>query len=194
MTKNRLLALIKDKNWKAIKDVPLESLIQLLSFQECMFLGYDLFFLNLHNDDFQDFAVRLFFFIRDHFNKEWMTDWKNDVFLGQLCGLTWRYDQSYNCYKQAYERLDDPPDSLLLLLAACNSFPGKPQIDILESELYLKQAIAKKVSYEAALQMRSLARNKKNLEQEIFWDQKCDELKNDNIHIDSLKPDIFFNK
>lgn len=191
MKKERLLELIKSRSWNLIKSISTETLVTLLDYQECMFLAYDLFFLNSEDDECQDCAVRLFFSIRDHFSKEWNIDWKNDVLLGQLCGLTWRYDERYNCYKRAYNRLNDPPDSLLLLLSGCNSAPGKPPMTDQDSEMYLKKALDKKISFEAAIKMRGLAKSKKNSELEIYWDMKCQELEKNNVHTDTCIPDIF---
>lgn len=170
------------------------DLVATLDYSECMSLAYDLFFENPENSDFQDFSIKLFFVIRDHFAKKWDTDWKNDAFLGQLCGLTWRYDESYECYKKAYDKLKDPPDFLLLLLSGCNSAPGIPPISDGESEMFLKGALAKKVTYEAAVQMKGLSRIKKNSEQENYWDEMCKELKERNIHTDILIPDVLHSK
>ena len=193
--KEELLQLTHEENWSPIilRTTP-DILTKILSYEECMSLAYDLFFKNLRDDDIQDFAVRLFFSIRDTYASDWSRDWKNDAFLGQLCGLTWRYDERYECYKKAYDKLRDPPDSLLLLLAECNSAPGTPSISDGESETYLKRAIAKKLTYEAAIWMRGLARSKNDQEQEKYWDKLSKELEEKNIHTETIMPDILQNK
>ncbi len=194
MKRENLLILIKNKKWNDIKGIPFDDLLGALDYQECMFLAYDLFFENDHEDELQDLAVRLFFYIRDRFPDEWNVDWKNDAYLGQLCGLTWRYAERYDCYKRASEKLNDPPEDLLLLLSGCNSAPGKPPISDDESEMFLRRALAKKITYEGALKMRGLVRNKKDSELEMYWDKKCIDLKKNKTHTEVLIPDIFQSK
>jgi hypothetical protein len=193
MKREELLNLIKDRKSKEIKDISFDDLLA-LGYRECMFLAYDLFAKNLHDSELQEFAAELFFRIRDQFPTEWDMDWKNDAYLGQVCGLTWRYDESYECYKRAYDKLSDPPDVLLLLLASCNSAPGKPPINDDESEFFLKRALAKNVTYEGAINMRGLARNKKDPELEKYWNKKCHDLEKANVHTEVLVPDIFREK
>lgn len=191
MIKERLIELINEKSWSVLKNIPTDTIIALLDYQDCMFLAYDLFFQNSQDDECQDAAVRLFISIRDHFSEAWNADWKNDVLLGQLCGLTWRYNERYDCYKRAYNRLDDPPEYLLLLLSGCNNAPGIPPMTDQDSEMYLKQALDKKMSFEAAIKMRGIARSKQNSELELYWDKKCQELEHNNVHTDTCIPDIF---
>jgi len=194
MTREELLQLFKNRNWEIIKNISFDNLVALLNYQECMSLAYDLFAENIGEDDYLDLSIRLFFFIRDNFLEEWNTDWKNDAFLGQLCGLTWRYSQRFDCYKRAYDKLSDPPDSLLLLISGSNSTPDAPPISDQESEMYLKRALAKKLTFEAAVKMRGLARRKKDSNLEIYWDKMCKELKQKNIHVEAIIPFLFQNK
>jgi hypothetical protein len=139
----------------------------------------------------REFSVKLFFFISSKYPLEWNQDWKNDVFLGQLCELTWRYDERYECYKRAYDRLADPPDSLLLLLAGCNSAPGTPPLNDQEAEKYLNQALKKRATYEAAIMMRNVVRHKNDQTEVERWNRLCGELKLKNVHVESIIPDIF---
>lgn len=193
--KDELLKLIHQKNWSNItKNFSIENLTKTLDFKECMSLAYDLFFKNFHDDDTQDFAVRLFFLIKDNYQFNWDNDWKNDAFLGQLCGLTWRYDERYESYKKAYDKLTDPPDSLLLLMAECNSAPGVPSISDQESEQFLKKAVEKKITYEVAIMLRGLYRSKNEIALENYWNKMCEELDRKNIHTDTIKPDILADK
>jgi hypothetical protein len=191
MSKDRLLFLISDENWTfLVHEFNVDDICHLISYKDSMALAYDLFFKNLYSDEFQDFSVRLFFAIRKAYDAEWNTDWKNDAFLGKLCSITWRYDEMYEFYKKAYDKLTDPPDSLLLLLASCNSAPGVPPINDQESEEYLQKAITKKITYEAALMMKGLARDKEDKEQEGYWDHICLELEKNNVHTEIVIPDV----
>lgn len=195
LTKEELSKLIHEENWSSItkKNSP-ESLVEIFDYQECMALAYHLFFKNFRDDHIPEFAVQLLFSIRDKYITEWNNDWKNDVFLGQLCGLTWRYNEEYVCHKRAYNKLKDPPDSLLLLLAGCSGAPGTPPISDQESEIYLKRAIEKKITYESAVMMRGLSRDKNDQKQEKYWDTMCQELKKNNIHTDPIIPNVLKDK
>lgn len=191
MDNERLQAFISEKKWAILaSEYSPDQICKILDFKSSMALAFDLFFSNSPIDEFQDFSVKLFMRISKSFPKEWTADWKNDAFLGNLCSITWRYDEMYKFYKKAYDLLDDPPDSLLLLLAGCNSAPGTPPLTDQEAEVYLLEAISKKVTYEAALMMRSLARNKKDVEQEKYWNHMCQDLERENIHTEMIIPDV----
>ena len=85
---------------------------------------------------------------------------------------------------------EDPPDSLLILLADCNFAPGLPPISDKESDEYLERAIRKKITYEGAEMMRGRARMKGDKQEEAYWDIQCNELKRKNIHMDTVIPDV----
>ena len=191
MIKELLLSqLISESKWAQIVDkFTANELCSLLSYESNMTLAYDLFFKNLENFEIQDFAVRLFFSISENF-REWNSEWKTDAFLGNLCSITWKYDAMYELYKKAYEKCDDPPDSLLLLLAGCNSVPGSPPITDQEAEEYLNEAVKKRETYEAAIMMRGLAKDKGFKDQELYWNNKCLELEEKNVHTEPIIPDV----
>lgn len=191
MNRNNLLLLISDEKWsRLVKEFSLDDICYLLNYKECMALAYDLFFKNFINDEIQSFAVQLFFSTKNKYQSDWSTDWKNDVFLGKLCSITWKYNEMYACYKEAYNNLVDPPDSLLLLLASCNSTPGNPLVTDQESEKYVERAIAKKLTYEAALMMREFAKSKEANDKVEYWNRTCIELEKNHVHTETIVPDI----
>lgn len=187
---NQIRELISQKNWNllvanySVKDVCLT-----LNFNEAMRLTEELFYENMQDDAIQQFALSLALEIKEHFKNLWEEDWKNDIFLGNLCSILWLYSEQYICYKRAYDKLKDPPDSLLLLLAGCNFAPDVPPISEQKSEEYLMKALEKKVTSEAALMMRSLYRNKANHKMEEYWDKMYKELEQKNIHTQAIIPD-----
>lgn len=191
MNKERLLQLRLNKKWVFLtKEFSPDDVSKLIKYQDGMALAYDLFFNNLNDDTILEFAMRLFFSLKRTYSMEWMMDWKNDVFLGKLCSITWKYEEMYELYKSAYDRLQDPPDSLLLLLASCHSVPGVPLITAQEAEEYLQRALDKKLTYEVALMMKSLAMDKQSKEQENYWNKICLELERNQIHTATIIPDI----
>lgn len=189
MNREKLISIISNKKCDTlIKEFSVEDISRELGYKDSMALAYDLFFQNLYNEEIQEFAMELFFAIQKFYPSEWRQDWKNDAFLGKLCSITWRYEDMYKFYKQAYDRLVDVPDSLLLLMASCNSVPGTPPISDEASEGFIKRAVAKNLTYESALMMRGIAKNKA---EEEYWADICEKLEKNNIHTETIIPDIF---
>lgn len=188
---HRLFPLIFNKNWTLLTEhhSPREVCL-LLNFTEAMWLTKHLFYDDISNDSNQQFALKLALEIKDHFKNDWDKDWKNDVFLGDLCSLLWLYDQQYFYYKKAYDRLKDPPVALLLLLANCYNAPNPPPISKEEAESYLKKSIEKKITFESALMMRTFYENKGEEERVKYWDRMYKKLKDENIHADFIVPDV----
>lgn len=121
---NKIKELISQKDWSSlISNYSVKEVCSFLNFSEAMYIVEHLFYNNIQDDEKQQYALKLAFEIKDHFKKEWESDWKNDVFLGGLCEMLWLYDERYLCYKRAYDKLKDPPAELLLLLSNCNSAP-----------------------------------------------------------------------
>ena len=184
--------IISHRNWDLlILNCNPKDVSKISSYPNAMRVLDELLRYNPYDDDFREFAVNLAFAIRKNHRDLWDLDWKNDIFLGSLCCLTWRYNERYKAYKRAYDKLKDPPDSLLLLLAGCNSAPGTPPISDQESEKYLRRAVEKKITYESALRMRALYRENDDKINEDYWNEMCEDLKKRNIHTDRIVPDIF---
>lgn len=188
---NKIKELVSQKNWDLlISNYPIQKVCMSLNFSEAMHAVKHLFYDDIQDDKKQQYALKLALGIKDSFKKEWETDWKNDVFLGGLCAMLWLYDERYFCYKKAYDKLEAPPVELLLLLSDCNNAPGTPPITDEEAELYLNQALEKKLTYEVALGMRGLYRVKKNKSQEEYWSQMCEKLEKENVHCGQIIPDV----
>lgn len=189
---NKIKDLVLRKDWNAlISSYSIKEVCALINFNEAMHVINHLFYDDFQDDEKQQYALKLAFEIKDHFKREWDSDWKNDVFLGDLCDILWRYEERYLCYKSAYDRLKDPPVELLLLLSDCNFAPGIPPITKEESETYLRKALEKELNCEVALKMRSFYKLKGDKFQEEYWDNLYKKLEKDNIHADPLIPDVF---
>lgn len=187
---NKIRELLLQKEWREIiSNYPVKDVCLSLNFREAMCAVKHLFYDDIQDDEKQQYALKLCFEIKNHF-KDWENDWKNDVFLGNLCEMLWLYDERYFCYKRAYDKLQDAPQELLLLLSNCNSAPGTPPITDAEAEFYLGQALEKKLTYEVALKMRNFYRIKEDQSQEEYWNQMCKKLEKKNVHSDQLIPDI----
>lgn len=188
---NRIKELVSQKDWNLlILTSSFEEICKALSFKDAMHVVKHLFYDDIQDDEKQQYALKLAFKIKDHFKTEWESDWKNDVFLGGLCVMLWRYNERYLCYKRAYDKLNDPPAELLFLLSDCNSAPGAPPITDKEAELYLKKSMEKKMTSESAFTMKSICRLKGDKSQEEYWDKVYKKLEKENVHFDQLIPDV----
>lgn len=188
-----LTEFIANKQWDLlIANYTPKEICQGLSFPESMRLTKHIFYDDMHNDEHQKFGLALALEIKDHYQNEWVKDWKNEVFLGDLYSFQWLYDEQYACYKSAYDKSDRPAE-LLLLMASCKNAPGKAPITKEESEEYLKKSIEKKLTYESALMMRTLFEEKKDKTQTDYWDKLYKTLEKENICSELIIPDVFRN-
>jgi hypothetical protein len=189
---NKFKDLISQIKWDILttKYSPKEICLA-LNFSDTMHLVKHLAYDNFQNDDYQQFALNLILEAKEYFKQEWNSDWKNDVFLGDLYSFLCFYDKKYFYYKKAYDQLIDPPAALLLRLRTCYSAPGTPPITEEESEFYLKKAAEKEITSETAVSLRTFYRKRNDLVQIQYWDQIYQKLEKENIHADSLEPDIF---
>ena len=183
--------LISKKEWKnlMIHFSPRKICLQ-ISFKEAMHLADSLFFDDFRNNDNQQFGLKLLVEISQHFSNEWNSDWKNNVFLGDMYKLLYFDEDAYICCKKAYSSLADPPESLLLRLADCY-FNFDPLISETEYEFYVKKAIEKKLTAESALMMRTLFQRRKDEKQREYWNQVYEKLENENIHSEVIIPNVF---
>jgi len=144
-------------------------------------------------DQMRDYCVNLMIILRAKFPGPWKADWKNEAFLGMLCGLVFREEEAFKYIQNAYHQLDDPPQSLLLAYISAGSGPNhflEPKnIDELS-----KKAIKKGITYESALHMASLAYEKGEQKQKIEWEKKAMEAEKKNLHTPTITPDVFEEK
>lgn len=177
--KKKIKELITAQDWDLLILVySFKEICFSLNFSEAMHVVDRLFFEDFCNDDRQQYALKLAFKMKEHFKNEWESDWKNEVYLGNLCNVLWCYEEEYHCYKRAYERLEDPPIELLLCLAHCNNGPPPVPITAEETEFYLKKALEKELTYRVASTLRYFYERKKDKSQERYWNRMCKKLKN----------------
>lgn len=189
---NKINEIISKKNWNLLiaKYSPKEICLS-LNFNEAMWLTKHLFYDDMHNNANQQFSLKLALEIQSHFKDDWEKDWKNDVFFGDLCSVIWLYNEQYMYYKKAYDKLTDPPATLLLLIAGCQNALGIPPITEEEAESYLKRSVEKKITFETALMMRTLCERKKDKSQAEYWNQIYNKLEKEGICSDQIIPDVF---
>lgn len=124
---NDLLNLIQNHQWFQIsqKYQPKE-IAKKLPFKKGMLLGYHLLLNEQMDDDLREFAVELINEIRKTFPEDWNRDWRNDIFLGDAFYLTMKYEERYESYKRAFDKISPAPPALLVSMAGCYTIPGFP--------------------------------------------------------------------
>ena len=93
--------LIQQNNWKTIVDKfqPTE-IVGILSFREAMIFANNLFAKNHSDPSIEEFAIALLFKIKDVYRTEWEQDWKNDIYLAELCSITWHDKEAFELKKK----------------------------------------------------------------------------------------------
>jgi hypothetical protein len=186
-----LRRIISEKNYKVlIENFSIKDVVFNLNFKDVMFLIDYLFYDISNNNCYQRFALDLAFEVRKYHSKEWGNDWKNEVFLSELCILLWQYEEGYNCCKRAYDSLSDPPEELLLRLADYY-FGPEPLMKEEEYVSYVKRAIEKKLTVDSAKMMRALYQKRNEEEQIKHWDLICKQLEGKNLHTEVITPNVF---
>ncbi|MCK5604978.1 hypothetical protein KAR91_24020 [Candidatus Pacearchaeota archaeon] len=140
-------------------------------------------------DLMRDYSVNLMKILRAKYPQDWKKDWKNEAFLGIVCGLVFREEEAFIHIQKAYERLEDPPQALILAYISAGSGPDhfltKDQIAELSQSV-----IEKGVTYESALHMASLAYDQRDFEKQKYWEAKASEAKEKGVHTPCITPDV----
>lgn len=192
---DKLHDFILHKRWDQLVDENTTTfIVESLPFEQVMSLAYDLYTENfLESPKIRDFSLNLFFAIKKRYFKEWENDWKNDIFLSDLCRIGYKYDECYYCCMRAYKKFDDPPPAVLIALAGCIHAP-QPRVTHDQAESLLQRAILKEISYEAALLLRGIYRTKGDQAKIEYWEKIVEETKQKNLRTDPCTPDIFKEK
>lgn len=185
-----LVNLIKNCQWSKIyKEYQPVEIARKLSFKEGISLAYKILFNDEGNDDLRDYAVNLIKEIKQIYPKEWDLDWRNDVFLGDACYLTMRYDERYKAYKNAFNKVHPLPSALLVAMAGCYLSPSPP-ITMQEAEELTQKALEKEKTVEAVTLIRGICKTKGDMIQFSYWDKILQELENQGSYIKDKWPNF----
>lgn len=183
--------LIKKHDWPLIyKRYTTDQIVEELSFEEGMRLAYQMLINKEGDDDLMNFAVDLLQLIRKKYPKNWESDWKNDLFLGDACHITMRYNERYEAYKRASLKFNSVPSNLLVSLARCYSAPGKPPISIDEAEDLIRAALEKEKSIEAVTLIRGICKSMEREEEFSYWNKVLEELEKKEAYMKSEWPEL----
>lgn len=183
---------IRNNDWYSIVDqfTP-EYLSDYLKFKNGFYVSYKMLFNDEGDDNLRDYAFALLQAIRRSYPKEWSEDWRNDVFLGDACYMMMKHEEQYEAYKRAYEKVVNPPSSLLISLASCYLVPKAP-ITLEEAENLAKKALEKEISIEGVVLLRGIYAEKNDQSNFDYWDRILREIEKKDIHTKEAWPNIHF--
>jgi len=91
--------------------------------------------------------------------------------LGSACNITGKYDERYDAYKRAFDKLKNPPPELLIELARCCICPGHPPISYDDAIDLVNRALVD-VAYSDGIGLLShLDSLKDDKENEAYWNE-----------------------
>lgn len=191
MTKKEDISeLFKQKKWKEFIYYTPSKIVRALSYEEAFMTSYYTFSYDFRNESLQNLSIKILFAIREIYPERWNEDWKNEVFLGDLCVFNRQYDERYDAYLRAYNKASPPTSNLLIQLASCRSSPGVPPISEEEAKHLLQEAFKLEKSYEAAQALYWLYKDKENSGESIYWKNIAEEAKQNGWHTSEIIPDI----
>ncbi|NGX26150.1 MAG: hypothetical protein K940chlam6_00062 [Chlamydiae bacterium] len=140
-------------------------------------------------DLMRDYSVNLMKILRAKYSHDWKKDWKNEACLGIVCGLVYREEEAFVHIQNAYEQLENAPQSLILAYISAGSGPDHFLTREKIVELSHK-AIEKGITYESALHMASLAYDQKDSEKQRYWEEKASDAEKREVHTPIITPNV----
>ena len=157
-------------------------------FEKTMGITYKLLYNEEWDENLQEEAVNLLFFLKKHYASNWNIDWKNDAFLGLACKITLKHSERYAALQEAFEKASKPPPELLIELARCCYSPGSPAISYERAIDLLKQSLEIHPYKEAATLLKAIYVSKKDTCNENYWSKMMEQIKDENPP--PLEPDF----
>lgn len=132
------------------------SSLDVLGFEETLVIARQMLNNEEWDEDLQGYAVNLLEELQHKYSEKWNSNWKYDAFLGYAYDIILKYDERYEAYKRAFDKVHPPPPQLLVALAGCCWAPGHPPMTEEEAILLVKQVIANEMYIEAVELLRGL--------------------------------------
>ena len=184
--------IFNEQEWRVVSPtIDLQMLVNTLTFSDLMDFSIRLHMVKTREDIFKEYATVLWFAIREKYTTEWNADWKNEAFLGQSCQWVMRRcDLALACYYKAYNSVKNPPHTLLLLLAGCDTDPIPP-ISLEERKKYAEKALGMALTFNTAIQMHSIYSQMSDKKAKKMWFKKAEELDQKGIYSPSIIPNAY---
>lgn len=159
------------------------ELLEVLKFDQSLALAVQMLSNEAWDEDLQEYAVALLEEIMKAYPEKWNVSWKFDALLGYAYHITLKYDERYEAYKRAMNKVHPPPPQLLIAMARCCFSPGKPHITEDEGILLVKQAI-KDIPYVEGIELlKGLYKSLGNTKEQKYWENVLDSLGENGIHV-----------
>jgi tetratricopeptide (TPR) repeat protein len=171
MTQNDdIIYLFNNKHLRQLANLyPPKEVIASLSFKDGLRLAYRLLYNKGWDEDLQEYAIKLFYEIREIYPNEWNASWEYDALLGLACYIRYKHEERYEAYQRAFDKAENPPPRLLIELARCCICPGPPPIPY-DQAINLVMTALKEAPYTDGIGvLRLLNSAKGDREQEAYW-------------------------
>jgi tetratricopeptide (TPR) repeat protein len=171
MTRNDdIIYLFNNKHLRQLANLyPPEEVIASLSFKDGLRLAYRLLYNDKWDEDLQEYAIKLFYEIREIYPNEWNASWEYDALLGLACYIRYRYDERYEAYQRAFDRAKNPPPRLLIELARSYICPGPPPIPY-DQAINLVMTALKEAPYTDGISVLCMINSSRGDEaQKAYW-------------------------
>lgn len=190
--------IVANKDWKLLikSSLPI-NIVDLYSFNEAMQVAN--FLVNTSTEEMmeegftadlmRDYAVNLMMILRAQYSQEWKQDWKNEAFLGIVCALVFRDAEAFKFIQNAYQQLNEPPQSLILAYISAGSGPDH-FLTKNEIEKLSQKAIERGVTCETAHRMAALAQEQNDQKGYEYWTQKANEAEKNGVHTSLIVPNV----
>lgn len=184
--------IFSEQDWRTVDPcINLQLIITAFNFEDLMQLARKLLRAKWEDDTLKEYATVILVAASEKYQDKWKEDWKNDAYLGLAYKHHLRrYDLAYKCFKRAHDRLNDPPQELLLLITRCAHNP-EPTMTFEEEKAYSERALAKGLTAEVALQMRAIAKDEEDDKSAEYWFDMYHKLKAEGKHTPQIIPDVF---
>lgn len=183
--------LVQEKKWKElITNFNHSDIVKELCFFKAIKLSHLLLYNEKWDENIQEFAIKLLEAIMVTHPKEWNSSWQYDAFLGLAYDITLKYDERYEAFKRALEKVSPPPPQLLIAMAGCCICPGSPLVSYDQAIEYLNLALKDYLYVDGVGLMRAIYSLKNDIKNENYWTKIFKEIENHNIESPSLDPDF----
>lgn len=196
-TMENMKSLIKNSDWETmLQQYTPDQVAVSHTFEKGMLIADKITERGFEDETLLNYALDIFFSIRDRYPEKWDQDWKNDIYVATLCTIPFRYVESFASIKRAYKRHPDPPSSLIYEYADTYNYPPEAGDTISQEESIklFKRAIEKELTYESAVRLSGVYRYRKDKAKARYWEAIAKEAERKNLHKPSIIPDLFSQK
>lgn len=187
--------IIKEKKWEElITNFDPRNVAKELLFFKGIKLSHSLLYNEKWDENVQEFAIKLLEAIMTTHPKEWNSSWQYDAFLGLAYDITLKYDERYEAFKRALEKVSPPPPQLMIAMAGCCICPGLPPVSYEQAIKYLNLALKDYLYVDGVSLMRAIYSLKSDIKNENYWTQVFKKIEDHNIESPSLDPEFVKNK